>query len=354
MKAKILDTLFEKNIFTGILIGTLILGININITGQIPIGPDSPEYYAMDREHIAFEDEQVLLFNHRGFVSPRQYSVTQFTNVWFLPLGSPRYEFNLNFYDKGTGRLIEDDVPTKWKSWIDDGGSYDPLGSNFRPNSPSIMVTQDEKWQPNQYERTGTFHKEYDKKWVSFSAKSWTSVSFEDDEVFIKLSLTNRNSKDLDMTIIPNQVAEIMERYSKEGAVEGSRKSDSLDAYTIGSKLAHARVSSSIQKTSDEGFEISIPPGMTQTYYFAVQFYEPQDGAPEIYQSDIEERMKKAENKTREMLSWAYKKLPKLTSSNKQLESYYYRCMLSVLMSRYENPSYISDVFWAVGTWLRP
>ena len=26
--------------------------------------PADPEYYAMDREDIAFDDEQVLLFNH--------------------------------------------------------------------------------------------------------------------------------------------------------------------------------------------------------------------------------------------------------------------------------------------------
>lgn len=332
------------------ILGLFLLGIN-QISAQQKFTPADPEYYAMDREQIAFDDEQVLLVNYRGFVSPRQYSLTQFTNVWFLPLGSPRYEFNLNFFDKGTGRLIEDDVPTKWKSWIDDGESYDPLGSNFRPNSPSIMVTQDEKWQPNQYERTATFHKEYNKKWVSFSAKSWTSVSFEDDEVFIKVKLTNRNSKDLNMTIIPNQIAEVMERYSKEGSVEGSRNTDSIDVFTIGSKMAHARVSSSIEKTSDQGFEISISPGQTETYYFAVQFYDSKDNAPAIYQSDIKDRMLKADKKTRDMLSWAYMKLPKLTSSNEQLKEYYYRCMLSVLMSRYENPSYISDVFWAVGTW---
>ena len=323
----------------------------ISLQAQKVNTPADPEYYAMDREDISFDDEHVLLFNHRGFVSPRQYSVTQFTNVWFLPLGSPRYEFNLNFFDKGTGRLIEDDVPTKWKSWIDDGGSYDPLGSNFRPNSPSIMVTQDEKWQPNQYTRTATFHKEYNKKWVSFSAKSWTNVSFDDDEVFIKLTLTNRNSENLEMTIIPNQVAEVMERYSKKGAEEGSNNADSLDAFTLGSQLAHARVSSSIKAFSDKGFEINIKPGETETYYFAVKFYEPQDGAPEIFQSDIKERMERAAKKTHEMLSWAYDKLPKFSSTNKQLEEYYYRCMLSVLMSRYENPSYISDVFWAVGTW---
>ena len=105
-----------------------------SISAQVVCTPADPEYYAMDREKMTFDDEQVLLVNYRGFVSPRQYSVTQFTNVWFLPIGAPRYEFNLNFYDKGTERLIEDDMPTKWKSWIDDGKSYDQLGSNFRKN----------------------------------------------------------------------------------------------------------------------------------------------------------------------------------------------------------------------------
>ncbi|MCU4177030.1 hypothetical protein [Carboxylicivirga sp. N1Y90] len=314
---------------------------------QKVITPAHREYYAMDREDMTFDDEQVLLVNYRGFVSPRQHSVTQFTNVWFLPIGAPRYEFNLNFFDKGTGRIIEDDVPTKWKSWIDDGESYDPLGSNFRPNSPSIMVTQDERWQPNQYERTATFHKEYNHKWVSFSAKSWTNVSFEDDEVFIKLVLRNRLSKDLEMTLMPNQVAEIMECHFKVGGT----KADSIDAFTHGSKMAHARVSSSIKNTSDKGFEINIAPGESETYYFAVKFYEPQNGAPEIYQADIKQRMERADKKTRDMLAWAYDKLPQFSSSNKQLEEYYYRCVLSVLMSRYENPNYISDVFWAVGTW---
>ncbi|UOY06194.1 hypothetical protein L0P88_19995 [Muricauda sp. SCSIO 64092] len=325
--------------------------INRKSIAQQEYTPADPEYYAMDREDISFDDEQMLLFNHRGFVSPRQYSLTQFANVWFLPIGAPRYEFNINFFDKGTGRLIEDDVPTKWKSWIDDGKSFDPLGSNFRPNSPSIVVTQDERWQPNQYERTATFHKEYDKKWISFSVKSWTNVSYDANEVFMKLTLTNRNSKDLEMTLIPNQVAGILERYTKKGVVEGSNKAEVIDAFTIGSEMAHVRVSSSIEKISDKGFEIAIPPNETATYYFAVKFYSPQDEAPAITQSDIPDRMQKADEKTRDMLSWAYGKLPKFSSSNKQLEQYYYRCMLSVLMSRYENPSYISDVFWAVGTW---
>lgn len=318
-----------------------------DLAAQPEITPADPEYYAMDREHINFEDYHVFLFNYRGFVSPRQFSITQFTHVQFLPISAEMYNFNLNFYDKGTERLIEDDVPLMWKSWIDDRERFDPLGSNFRHNSPWIMVTQDESWRPNMAHRMGTFHKEKDNKWVSFSAESWTNVAYKDDEVFIKLKLHNRNSKNLDLTIIPNQVADDIIC----GFKEGDTKAKSIDAFTIGSEVAHARVSSSIETISDKGFEVSIAPGKTAIYWFAVKFYQPENGAPEIVQKDIKERMEDAEKTTREKLAWAYEQLPKFTSSNKQLELYYYRCMLSVMMSRYENPNYISDVFWAVGMW---
>ncbi|MCB0749310.1 MAG: hypothetical protein KDC90_17745, partial [Ignavibacteriae bacterium] len=208
MKTKNYNRLVLNTFFTTIVLIFFICGIGNIVLAQREVTPADPEYYIMDRENITFEDFHILLFNYRGFVSPRQYSITQFTHVQFLPITAEMYNFNLNFYDKGTGRLIEDDVPTKWKSWIDDRKNFDPLGSNFRPNSPSVMVTQDEDWMPNLYHRTGTFHKEYNNNWVSFSAESWTSVSYNDDEVFIKLKITNRNSENLDMTIIPNQVAD--------------------------------------------------------------------------------------------------------------------------------------------------
>ena len=315
--------------------------------GQKTHTPADPEYYAMEREDIAFDDYQTLLINYRGYVSPRQFSVTQFTNVQFLPISAEMYNFNLNFYDNGTERLIEDDVPVRWKSWIDDRKSFDPLGSNFRHNSPWVMVTQDESWRPNLAHRKGTFHKEKEKNWVSFSAESWTSVAYSDDEVFIKLNLNNRNSEDLNLTIIPNQVAENI----INGLKEGDTKVKPIDAFTIGSEVAHARVSSNIETISEKGFEVSIAAGKSKVYWFAVKFYDPDKEAPEIIQNDIKDRMDDAEKTTREKLDWAYNQLPKFSSTNKNLEKYYYRCLLSVMMSRYENPNFITDVFWAVGTW---
>lgn len=330
-----------------LLTSILILLSFISVMPQKSITPADPDYYKMDREDITFEDFHTFLFNYRGFVSPRQFSITQFTHVQFLPITSEMYNFNLNFYDKGTGRLIEDDVPVRWKSWIDDRESFDPLGSNFRHNSPWIMVTQDESWRPNLAHRKGTFHKEKDKKWVSFSAESWTNVAFKDDEVYIKLKIVNRNSDNLDMTIVPNQVAENIHCQFKEGDTEAKL----IDAFTIGSEVANARVSSSIGTISEKGFEVSIAPGKAEVYWFAIKFYQPENGAPEIFQNDIKERMEDAEKTTQEKLKWAYNQLPKFSSSNKQLEKYYYRCMLTMLMCRYENPNFITDVFWAVGMW---
>jgi hypothetical protein len=66
---------------------SLIVILLTNLTGlaQPKMSPADPEYYAMDREDIRFEDSQILLVNYRGYVSPRQYSLTQFTNVQFEP-----------------------------------------------------------------------------------------------------------------------------------------------------------------------------------------------------------------------------------------------------------------------------
>jgi len=329
------------------LIILLVFIMNISAFAQKIITPADPEYYAMHREDINFEDYHMFLFNYRGFVSPRQFSITQFTHVQFLPIAAEMYNFNLNFFDKGTNRLIEDDVPVMWESWIHDRERWDPLGSNFRHNSPWVMVTQDETWRPNLAYRKGTFHKEKESKWVSFSAESWTNVAYNDDEVFIKLKLQNRNKENLDLTIIPNQVADEIQCQFKEG----DTKAKIIDAFTIGSEVAHARVSSNIETLSDKGFEISIAPGEAEVYWFAIKFYQPKKGSPEIVQNDIKQRMEAAEETTREKIAWAYNRLPKFSSTNKQLEKYYYRCLLTMLMSRYENPNYISKVFWSVGMW---
>ena len=323
------------------------LVLSVSSFAQNSYSPADPEYYAMERQQIRFDDQQVMLFNFRGFACPRQYSMTSFTNVQFLPMAAPSYTFNLNFLDQNTGKIVRDDVPAIWDKWINEGSGIDPLGANFRPNSPFLMVTQNEKWQPNAYIRSGTFHKEIEGKWLSFSIHSFTNVSYNADEVYLKVILKNRKEKPLALTITPQQVAAQM-------ICDGMKGSDNplqIDAFTFGSEQMHARVSSDIEKISDKGFELRLPPGEFVTAYFAVQFYPAKGKAPSIYQRDISLRMKAADQVTREKLKWAYENVPKLESTNKKLQEYYYRCLLSVLMSRYENPKYITNPFWAVGYW---
>ncbi len=325
----------------------LIILLPLTGNAQQQFTPADPEYYAMERPQIRFDDQQVMLFNYRGFACPRQYSITSFTNVQFLPLNAPNYTFNLNFLDHTTGKTIRDDVPSIWDKWINEGKGIDPLGANFRPNSPFLMVTQDETWQPNAYFRSGTFHKEIEGKWLSFSIKSCTNVSYSTDEVYLKVVLKNRKDKPLLLTLIPQQIANQM--YCD--GIKGSDSARQVDAFTLGSAQMHARVSSDIQTISDKGFELTLPPGEYVTAYFAVQFYPATTKAPDIIQKDIASRMKAADQVTRKKLKWAYENVPKLESSNKKLQEYYYRCLLSVMMSRYENPKYITNPFWAVGYW---
>ena len=309
--------------------------------------PSEPGYYAMDRQQMRFDDYQVMLINYRGFVCPRQYSITCFTSVQFLPISSPSYTFNLNFFDYNTGKTVRDDVPVIWDRWIRDGKGDDPLGANFRPDSPFMMVTQDEKWQPDCYTRSGTFHKEIEGKWLTFSIKSTTSVSYSNDEVYLKITIKNRSKKPLRLTLVPQQIAAHM----YYDGMAGSDSARQIDAFTLGSQQMHARVSSDIKGIVKNGFELTLPPDEYVTSYFAVQFYKTGEKPPELFQEDIKLRMNSAEQVTRDKLKWAYNTLPKLESSNAKLQEYYYRCLLSVLMSRYENPNYITNPFWAVGYW---
>ncbi|MCX6227480.1 MAG: hypothetical protein NTV01_22550 [Bacteroidia bacterium] len=324
-----------------------ITGLSSGSLAQQPISPADPEYYAMERQQMRFDDYQVMLINYRGFACPRQYSMTSFTSVQFLPISAPAYTFNLNFFDHNTGKTIRDDVPAIWDKWINEGKEEDPLAANFRPNASFMMVTQDETWQPNAYFRSGTFHKEVEGKWLSFSIKSCTSVSYSNDEVFLKITFRNRGVNPLKLTLIPQQIASQM---FCDG-VKGSDSARQINAFTLGSDQMHATVSSDIETRSEKGFELSLPPNEYVTAFFAVQFYSSLKKEPPLYQKDIKLRMTQADQVTREKLKWAYENLPKLESSNAKLQEYYYRCLLSVLMSRYENPNYITNPFWAVGYW---
>src|SRR5690606_36432602 len=104
----------------------------------------TPESMAMSRSKMYLEDNQVILFNGRGSVSPRQFSVTGLTNLKFYPVDLPDYEFCLEFYHHRSETTINDNTPELWKTWLETGRGTDPLGANLRPEFKKLIVTQDE------------------------------------------------------------------------------------------------------------------------------------------------------------------------------------------------------------------
>ena len=52
-----------------------------------------------------------------------------------------------------------------------------PLGLNFTPGTPYVMLLQQAYWEPNTYFRTGTFHKLFGDRWISYR-------HFDEDQCF--------------------------------------------------------------------------------------------------------------------------------------------------------------------------
>ena len=103
----------------------------------------TPEMLRMPRAQMHFTDDQLRLFNGRGAVYVQEYTLTGLHNILFLPISCPDYNLSLDFLDKKSGTLIQDDVADMWKDFLNRGKSQDPLGYNFRPGAPTVLVSQD-------------------------------------------------------------------------------------------------------------------------------------------------------------------------------------------------------------------
>lgn len=332
--------------FVGI---TLILGLSLPTLSlaQIQTKILTPEMLSMERSKMYLEDNQVILFNGIGSCSPRQFSITGVGNLRFYPIDIPDYDFHFNFFDNCTKTLIQDDTPLLWKEWREKGTGTDPLGANFRPGFAKLLVTQDEVWQPNQYYRKGVFHKKVDASWISFGIESWTSVSGSEDEVFLKIKLVNYDTEQLDLTLIPVQIANLLNLPGKSG----SSAVTTLDPFTISSEQMRVSLSSDICQTDEKGFNIKLPVRGTGEYYFAIKPSSELKNENLTCQADIKERYVKAYQRTCQRLQYTADRLPVIKTENKQINDLYNRCLLTVNECKWERNNFIVNPFWASGTW---
>lgn len=304
------------------------------------------DYLSFNREKMEFEDDQLLLFAGRGYVCPREFSMSGFTNVEFLPIQLPFYNFYINLKEKTTNLLIRDDVAVQWDKWETQRTGWDPLACNFRSYAPKVLVTQDEEWKPNLYTRTGTFFKDIEDKRINFSIKTATCVSAVADEVLLKYEIFNRDTLPLCLSLLP--VHEVKELPC--AGKEGSARINLHTPFIVSSDMMEITLASDINTISDEGFEIEIAPRQSRCMYFSVSFNLQKKNSP-IYQSDIKKRFDKAQEDIGRQIDWVAQKMPKVETSNKQINEMYYRSLLSVLMCRWDRENYVIRPFWTVGTW---
>lgn len=326
----------------------LLLGAGSTVAEAQHASALTQEALRFPREKMTFEDDQLILFNGRGFVSPREFGMTSFTNVQFQPLNlAGAYDFYINMLEEEAKLVIRDDVATQWKAWCDEMTGWDPLGANFRAYAPKVLVTQDEEWRPNLYTRTGIFNKELEGRWINFGMKTATCVSATDDEVLLKIEMHNRDKALLKLTLMPSHIAKTLSCGGQSGTTDIKVNTP----FKLASEQVQINVSSDIPTYNEKGYQIEIPAGEVRTFYFTIRFTVGTAADPSVCIAHLSERFEQAQAKIQQTLQWASDRLPQVNTENKRINALYYRSLLSVLLCRHERENYIIKPFWTVGTW---
>ncbi len=308
----------------------------------------TPKVLGMPRDQITFSGRDLLLFNGRGSISVRDKSVTGLQQLQFPPISIRNYAFFLSFREASTGTLIQDIVPDAYERNVITGQGRTPLGFNFNPGTPFVMLLQRAYWEPNAYYRTGTFHKELDGHWISFRIKTKASVSAVADEVFLRVELENREPESLVLTVIPDQ---------RDGLPPGMSATEPSSAThpsfnTLQLKETRISVISSLPTHNNSGWHWVIPGHSKSNANFAIVPQRLPAPPPAVSQAGIPQREEAAAQATRDRLQWAADHLPEVSTSDPSFDDFYRRCILSVLMTRWDRKNFVIQPFYAVGTWL--
>lgn len=335
------------------LVSTVLLFCFLGINGSWVLAQENTiklEKWSMPRSSMYIEDDQLWLFNGIGAASPVALSVTGITNLKFTPREFPAYHYHLTFLDNRSGLVIHDDAQYMEKVFLERYiGEVEPNSANFRPHSLKMLIYQDDIWQPNQSYRKGGFHYKLKEEWVSFGIETWTSVSGSQDEVLQKIRIVNRDSKELDLTLVPNQILSRKLIDIKDYEVPAGDK----PVYELTSGETHVLVASDIPEEAEQGFRIKLPALGVGEYYIAIQVVDNSGKAAfKRYQPDIKYRLEKAHERSRERLQLSVDRLPKINTADSHINELYNRCMLTVSMCKWERDGFIVNPFWASGGWI--
>jgi hypothetical protein len=348
------------------------ISFTVSVFGQLPkedrstLGPQTataaageltPESLGMPRSQIVFNDRMLRLFNGRGSVSVRDRSVTGLHHILFPPIAPAKfglvrdYQFQLAFREAASGVLIQDVVQDAYEHMVSTGEGPHPLGLNFIPGSPLVMLLQEAYWQPNLFYRTGTFHKQFNGRWISFGLETTTRVSAEKDEVYLEVQIQNRQAAPLEFTVIPKQSAPDLSLSIPGEKPVPANPVGQPDAFTLASNQVRITVVSDLSRHTAEGWTWEIPGAQRATARFAIILQQAGHPAPNLYAPDIDRRMNKADAAMRDRLRWAAARLPHVSTGDAQLDEFYNRSILSVLDARWERENFVTRPFYSLGAW---
>lgn len=305
----------------------------------------------MPRSQIEFSGLNLLLFNGCGSISILNKCVTGLQRLRFPPIEVPNYRFYLAFRDAKTGALIQDIRPEIYNHRAP--GYYKAV--NFTPGLPFVLLLQRSYWEPNAFYRTGTFDKKIAGRWISFRIKTKASVSAVADEVFLRVEIQNRKSAPLILTTIPDQLMSPSAVVANTNTLarsfsQGSWKNIGFN--TVESKLASISVVSSLPEQKNKaGWDWVIAGRSKSTATFAIILHQLPAAPPAASETGIPRLEKAASQAQQDQLRWAASRLPDVSTGDPAFDDLYRRCILSVLMCRWNRKNFVTHPFYAVGIW---
>ena len=270
----------------------------------------------MPRYRIAFGDRMLRLFNGRGAISVRDKCVTGLQTLQFPPIDLRDYRFFLAFRERQANVLIQDVVPDVYDSMIETGKGPHPLGLNFTSGAPFVMLLQQADWEPNGYFRTGTFHKQFGSRWISFAISTKSSVAADADEIYMSVEIENRESEPLAFTVSPDQRAPELALSMPNEPAKPAGPVTHPDVFTLASSQIRITVVSDLAEREQDGWRWEIPGHSKATAHFAIILQQSSAAAPKIAAPDLAQRMEHADHALRKRLQWAGEALPQENTGN--------------------------------------
>lgn len=312
----------------------------------------TPEMLGMPRSQIDFGDRMLRLFNGRGAISVRDKSLTGLQTLQFPPINIRDYRFFLAFRETGANVLIQDVTPDIYDYRAETNKGQHPLGLNFAPGAPFVMLLQEAYWEPNTFFRTGTFHKQFGDRWISFAVSTKANVSAERDEIYLSVEIENRQADPLRFVVSPDQRAPELALSIPNQPDKPAGPVTHPDAFTLASGQIRITVVSDLADRQKEGWRWEIPGHSKRQAYFGIILQQLPAPAPDVVAPDLAQRMQRADQALRSRLEWAGEALPQVSTADSAFDDLYRRCILSVLETRWERENFVVRPFYAVGTWL--